>query len=425
MGPRLVQQAPLLSVAFSQDGKRIVTASEDHRARVWDAQTGELFAPIMESPHALEMASFGLEDRAVVGACEDGTVRIWDSRTGEPLIPPLQHGSWIGVGVRYQRAMLLARGRVLFTFMMEPRHWELPTDNRSLEQWEQIAQLLSAQHFNAKGELEPLDRTSLSNVWHALHSQSPADFTSSPARLYDWNIWRAETCLAEWNAAGALPHLNALVAAEPERLRFRWQRSRVSEALRRWDMMVEDLRVAIHLAPNERLYRTRLAGAELLSENQPGYQAACASLAEHLRADDTLDTISEAIQLCCYGSNLPSATLSLLRTRLQPFEKEHRSGKRYNRSLARLNFREGHYKEALAALMIVQREDMSESDRIFRAMCHRALGQKDEADFWMARAHAHLDATANGSDYMRYGSELPAVDRLLSRLLAEADAMGK
>lgn len=40
----LVHQAAVTSAAFSPDGKRVVTASEDTTARVWDTATGEVAA---------------------------------------------------------------------------------------------------------------------------------------------------------------------------------------------------------------------------------------------------------------------------------------------------------------------------------------------------------------------------------------------
>ena len=43
IGEPLQHKAPVYSAAFSPDGTRVVTASDDNTARVWDAATG---API-------------------------------------------------------------------------------------------------------------------------------------------------------------------------------------------------------------------------------------------------------------------------------------------------------------------------------------------------------------------------------------------
>ena len=41
-------QAARGSAAFSSDGKRVVTASDDNTARIWDAQTGGEIAELKE-----------------------------------------------------------------------------------------------------------------------------------------------------------------------------------------------------------------------------------------------------------------------------------------------------------------------------------------------------------------------------------------
>jgi WD40 repeat protein len=39
-------QKGVLSAAFSPDGRRVITASDDHTSRVWDAETGKEFFPV-------------------------------------------------------------------------------------------------------------------------------------------------------------------------------------------------------------------------------------------------------------------------------------------------------------------------------------------------------------------------------------------
>jgi WD40 repeat protein len=42
LGPSKATRAPVSSVAFSPDGKRIASGSSDKSIRVWDAETGEM-----------------------------------------------------------------------------------------------------------------------------------------------------------------------------------------------------------------------------------------------------------------------------------------------------------------------------------------------------------------------------------------------
>ena len=80
-----------MSAAFSPDGKRIVTASEDKTARLWDAETGK---PIGEPLKAMRdrcvSAAFSPDGKRIVTASADKTARLWDAETGKPIGEPLK-----------------------------------------------------------------------------------------------------------------------------------------------------------------------------------------------------------------------------------------------------------------------------------------------------------------------------------------------
>jgi WD domain, G-beta repeat len=73
------------SAAFSPDGRRIVTASNDKSARIWDAATGRQLAVLSGHDQAVRTAAFSPDGRRIVTASADQTARIWDALTAKPL----------------------------------------------------------------------------------------------------------------------------------------------------------------------------------------------------------------------------------------------------------------------------------------------------------------------------------------------------
>jgi WD40 repeat protein/serine/threonine protein kinase/TPR repeat protein len=73
------------NATFSRDGTRIVTASEDKTARVWDAHTGMLLTVLIGHVGRLSSAAFSPDGSRIVTGSADGTARIWDARTGDTL----------------------------------------------------------------------------------------------------------------------------------------------------------------------------------------------------------------------------------------------------------------------------------------------------------------------------------------------------
>jgi WD40 repeat protein len=74
----------LLRAGFSPDGKRFVTASSDHTAQVWTADTAQPIA-VLHHEQAVQDAEFSADGSRVVTAAEDHTARIWEAGTGTLL----------------------------------------------------------------------------------------------------------------------------------------------------------------------------------------------------------------------------------------------------------------------------------------------------------------------------------------------------
>src|SRR5262249_42235336 len=66
--------------AFSPDGSRIVTASSDNTARIWDAASAREIAVLRGHDSYVNSAAFSPDGSRIVTASSDKTARIWDAR---------------------------------------------------------------------------------------------------------------------------------------------------------------------------------------------------------------------------------------------------------------------------------------------------------------------------------------------------------
>jgi WD40 repeat protein len=71
-------QGVINQVAFSPDGKLLVTANTDGDVQIWDAQTGANIALLNGHKGSVNDASFSPDGKLIVTASSDHTARIWD-----------------------------------------------------------------------------------------------------------------------------------------------------------------------------------------------------------------------------------------------------------------------------------------------------------------------------------------------------------
>ena len=82
--------------AWSPDGQRILSASDDRTLRIWDAASGESLRRLTGHEHGVGGCAWSPDGQRILSASDDKTLRIWDAASGESLRTLTGHGGGVG-----------------------------------------------------------------------------------------------------------------------------------------------------------------------------------------------------------------------------------------------------------------------------------------------------------------------------------------
>jgi WD40 repeat protein len=184
VGELMRHAGEVTAASFSPDGRRIVTASVDKTARVWETESGKPVGEPMRHEKRVTAASFSPDGRRIVTASYDKTARVWDAESGKPVGEPMRHEE------RVTAASFSPDGRRIVTASWDKtaRVWDVAVDmDLPLPSWvPELAEGLGGRKFNAEGLLVPPNK-SIVELRKELLALKGGDFWS---RLGRWFFMR-------------------------------------------------------------------------------------------------------------------------------------------------------------------------------------------------------------------------------------------
>jgi WD40 repeat protein len=117
------------AVAFSREGRRLVSGGWDRVVKVWDAHTGQLLEDVSDPTGGVRSVAFHpKDDRVLVWGSSDSTIKMWNGMTKE--IRTLHgHTSWVESVAFSPDGEWIASGILDGTIKL----WQVPlTDNERL-----------------------------------------------------------------------------------------------------------------------------------------------------------------------------------------------------------------------------------------------------------------------------------------------------
>ncbi|MBI5245270.1 MAG: SUMF1/EgtB/PvdO family nonheme iron enzyme [Elusimicrobia bacterium] len=97
---------PVLSAAFTPDGKQAVSGGADGTLRVWHVDTGQCLRTLRGHSGALRCVCMTPSGASVVSGGDDGDVRVWDLKTGACAVLKGHAGVVIGIAMLPDGAVL-------------------------------------------------------------------------------------------------------------------------------------------------------------------------------------------------------------------------------------------------------------------------------------------------------------------------------
>jgi WD40 repeat protein len=166
VGQPVLHEYQMTAVAFSTDGRRVVTANEES-ARIWDTESGSAITPPMQHNDRVMHAVFSADGTRVLTASADRTARVWNAASGQPITDPLEHRQGVGY------AAFSPDGQQVVTASQDrtAHLWNLSPGSVDAAEWMRRAQLLAARRIDETGAVVTIDTAQFLNVWKNANHQ--------------------------------------------------------------------------------------------------------------------------------------------------------------------------------------------------------------------------------------------------------------
>jgi WD40 repeat protein len=89
---RVMQRSGMNAVAFSPDGRSVLTGSHDGSAYIWDAASGQILREFKGHGDAVSSVAFSPDGCSVLTGSYDGSARFWDAASGQMQQECIGHG---------------------------------------------------------------------------------------------------------------------------------------------------------------------------------------------------------------------------------------------------------------------------------------------------------------------------------------------
>ena len=110
--PLMAADDGVSAVAFTPDGRQLVTGAQDGTIRHWDLATRKIAAETSTDRDVpVAGIAFSPDGRLMATAGRMGALRLWDASTGQPLGDPLLTGPLAGLAFSPDGTVLATAGR--------------------------------------------------------------------------------------------------------------------------------------------------------------------------------------------------------------------------------------------------------------------------------------------------------------------------
>jgi WD40 repeat protein/tetratricopeptide (TPR) repeat protein len=234
----------LAGASFSPDGRRITTFNGGGLARLWDAMSGRLLSELKHCEN-MKDAVFSPDGRRVLTS-GGGMATLWDVDAGQEIAVFRNQKGVFGGGFSPDgQRVVIAGGDGAASV------WNLAVDGRPVGDLIRLAQLYAMTQISPIGDLVPLRTAEAMENWKALRTVYPVDFRPRSQDVLQWHRHEAITCEANQGWISPVPHLNALIKAEPGSWSLRERRSWALIPLGMWAKAADDLTRALELRPDK------------------------------------------------------------------------------------------------------------------------------------------------------------------------------